>query len=126
MRIFKNKWFERWARKEGISDESLLDAASEIVAGKVDADLGGYLFKKRLPSKGMGKRGGYRVIVGYKKPKTERIVFLYAFSKSTKANITTKEEAALSLVAENFVLTTDAELQKLIGNGSIWEVKSYE
>lgn len=66
------------------------------------------------------------VIVGYKKPKTERIVFLYAFSKSTKANITTKEEAALSLVAENFVLTTDAELQKLMGNGSIWGVKSYE
>jgi hypothetical protein len=126
MRIFKNKWFERWARKEGVSDESLLDAASEIIAGKVEADLGSYLFKKRLPSKGMGKRGGYRVIVGYKKPNTERIVFLYAFSKSAKANITTKEEAALSLVAENFVLTTGAELQKLIENGSIWEVKSYE
>lgn len=62
MRIFKNKWFERWARKEGVLDESLLNVAAEIFTGKVDADLGGYLFKKRLPLKGMGKSGGYRVI----------------------------------------------------------------
>jgi len=54
MRIFKNKWFERWARKEGVADESLLNAAAEIITGKVEADLGGSLFKKRLPLKGMG------------------------------------------------------------------------
>jgi len=123
MRIFKNKWFERWARKEGVADESLLNAAAEIITGKVEADLGGSLFKKRLPLKGMGKSGGYRVIVGYKKPNTERVVFLYAFAKNVRTNITTKEEAALSLVAESFVSTTDKELQKLLDHGLIWEVK---
>ncbi|MCW8814624.1 MAG: type II toxin-antitoxin system RelE/ParE family toxin, partial [Chlorobium sp.] len=46
MRVFKNKWFHRWARREKISDALLLKAAEEIVAGQVEADLGGYLFKK--------------------------------------------------------------------------------
>ncbi|MBF0587008.1 type II toxin-antitoxin system RelE/ParE family toxin [Prosthecochloris sp. N3] len=39
MRVFKNKWFHRWARREKISDALLLKAAEEIVAGQVEADL---------------------------------------------------------------------------------------
>jgi hypothetical protein len=123
MRVFKNKWFNHWARKEDISDSVLLDAAEEIAAEKVEANLGGCLFKKRLSRTGSGKRGGYRVVVGYKKPNTERIIFLYAFAKSDKANISTKEEAALSLVAEAFVSTGEQQLQGLLATGSIWEVQ---
>jgi hypothetical protein len=84
MRVFKNKWFNHWARREGISDDVLLDAAEEIAAGKVGADPGGCLFKKRLPRTGAGKRGGYRVIVGYKRPNAARIIFLYAFARVTR------------------------------------------
>lgn len=124
MRVFKNKWFNRWARGEDISDAILLDAAAEIAAGKVEADLGGCLFKKRLPRTGGGKRGGYRVIVGYRRPNTERIIFLYAFSKNEKANISAQEEAALSLAAESFVSAADKQIQELLATGSIWEVLS--
>lgn len=123
MRVFKNKWFDHWARKEDISDATLSNAAREIAAGEVEADLGGCLLKKRLPRTGAGKRGGYRVIVGYKRPNTERVIFLYAFAKSDKANISAKEEAALSLVAESFVLTSEQQLQELLAAGSIWEVR---
>lgn len=123
MRVFKYKWFNHWARKDDISDAVLLDAAEEIAAGKVEADLGSCLFKKRLPRTGGGKRGGYRVIVGYKKPNRERIIFLYAFAKSDKANMSAKEEAALSLVAESFVSTDEQQLQRLLAAGSIWEVQ---
>jgi len=35
----------------------LFKAAEEILSGKVEADLGGYLFKKRLAQAGRGKRG---------------------------------------------------------------------
>jgi len=126
VRIFKYKWFNHWARKEDISDSVLLDAAREIVTGKVDADLGGYLFKKRLPRPGGGKRGAYRVIVGYRRPDENRIIFLYAFAKSDKANISAQEEAALSLVAESFVATTEKQLQELLATGSIWEVNNNE
>lgn len=126
MRVFKNKWFNRWAHGEDISDVVLLNAAAEIAAGKVEADLGGCLFKKRIARTGGGKRGGYRTIVGYKRPNSERIIFLYAFAKSQKANISGKEEAALSLVAEAFVSATDSQVKQLLAKGSIWEVPQNE
>lgn len=126
MRVFKNKWFNHWARREGVADAVLHDAAQEIVAGKVEANLGGCLFKKRLPRTGGGKRGAYRVVVGYKRPHIERIIFLYAFAKSDKATISVKEEAALSLVAESFVAAADEPLQELLAAGAIWEVQGHE
>jgi hypothetical protein len=126
MRVFKNKWFNHWASKEGISSAALLNAAEEVDSGKIEADLGGCLFKKRLPRAGEGKRGGYRVVVGYKRANTERIVFLYAFAKNDKTNISAKEEAALSLAAQFFVATTDSHIQELLATGSIWEVQHHE
>ena len=94
--------------------------------GKVEANLGGCLFKKRLARPGSGKRGGYRTIVGYRRPNSERIIFLYAFGKNEKANISDKEEAALSLVAEAFISANDKQIDKLLEQGSIWEVKYHE
>ena len=113
MRVFTNKWFHHWARREGISDVALFNAAEEIPLGKVEANLGGCLFKKRLSRAGAGKRGGYRVLVGYKRPNAERIIFLYAFAKSEKANISDREKAALTLVAESFVKSNDEQLKEL-------------
>lgn len=55
MRIFKNKWFNHWTRDEKISDDVLHKAATEIVSGKVEAALGGSLFKKRIAKAGAGK-----------------------------------------------------------------------
>ncbi|PIP06232.1 MAG: hypothetical protein COX51_09270 [Syntrophobacteraceae bacterium CG23_combo_of_CG06-09_8_20_14_all_50_8] len=126
MRVFKNKWFNRWASRENIPDIVLLGAAADIAAGKADADLGGCLFKKRIARAGGGKRGGYRTIVGYKKPTADRIIFLYAFAKNEKANISIREESALSLVAEAFVSATDKQVNELVANGSIWEVQYHE
>lgn len=58
MRVFKNKWFDRWARREQISDAVLYKAAEEIVSGIVEAALGGNLLKKRIARSGAGKKGG--------------------------------------------------------------------
>lgn len=104
----------------------LFKAAKEIMEGKAETDLGGGLFKKRLARAGGGKHGGYRTIVGYKKPSSDRIIFLYAFAKSEKANISEREEAALSLVAEAFVLATDKQIDQLLSEGSVWEVQHNE
>ena len=46
MRVFKNKWFDRWARGEDIPDSTLYNAAVEIATGRYDADLGGYYIQK--------------------------------------------------------------------------------
>ena len=126
MRLFKNKWFARWTRVEDISDSVLLQAAAEIVAGQVEADLGGYLFKKRLAREGSGKRGSYRVLLGYQRPNMERIIFLYAFAKNAKANISDKEKEALSLVAEAFISATDAQVAWLLKEGALVEVQHHE
>jgi hypothetical protein len=69
---------------------------------------------------------GDTALFGYKRPNSERIIFLYAFAKSEKANISGKEEAALSLVAESFVSATDSQLKELLLEGSIWEVEYHE
>ncbi|MEO5327646.1 MAG: type II toxin-antitoxin system RelE/ParE family toxin [Magnetococcus sp. THC-1_WYH] len=122
MRVFKNKWFERWARGEGITDASLRNVAAEIVSGMVEADLGGCLFKKRLARVGKGKSGGYRTIVGYRKARSDRLVFLYAFPKNAKGNISSNEKAALSLAAEKFLDATNQQVNMLVANGAIWEV----
>ncbi|MBF0435338.1 MAG: type II toxin-antitoxin system RelE/ParE family toxin [Magnetococcales bacterium] len=126
MRVFKNKWFNRWALGEGITDANLRNAALEIVAGMVEADLGGYLFKKRLARVGKGKSGGYRTIVGYRKAHSDRLVFLYAFPKNAKGNISSNEEAALSLAAEKFLNATNQQVNALVADGVIWEVKGDE
>jgi hypothetical protein len=126
MRVFKNKWFTRWARTEDVPDAALLQAAAEVVAGQVEADLGGGLFKKRVAREGSGKRRGYRVLIGYKKPHTRRIVFLYAFAKNTRANISDKEKMALSLVAEALVSATEEQIGALLEEGSIVEVQRHE
>ena len=104
----------------------LFNAAADIITGKVEANLGGCLFKKRIARAGSGKREGYRIIVGYKKPNADRMIFLYAFAKSEKANISLREESALSLVAEAFISATDKQVNELIASGSIWEVQYHE
>lgn len=121
-RVFKNRWFDRWARRERIADKALLDAAKEIATGKVEADLGGCLFKKRLARPGEGKRGGYRTVVGYKTAEPQRLIFLYAFSKNVKENISVKEEAALTLVAKAFISASDEQVEELLLSGSVVEV----
>jgi hypothetical protein len=62
----------------------------------------------------------------FKKPNAERIVFLYAFAKNARANISDKEKEALSLVAEAFVSATEAQVGLLLKAGSIVEVQHHE
>lgn len=113
------KRFARWARAEGIGDEALCGAAREIAAGVFDADLGGYLFKKRIARKGAGKSGGYRTILGYRKGKSERVIFLYGFAKSERANLDDREREALKIVAEAFITASTEKIAQLIRNSSV-------
>jgi RelE toxin of RelE / RelB toxin-antitoxin system len=47
MRIFKNKWFVRFARKERITDAKLAEAVRNAEKGLIDADYGGGVIKQR-------------------------------------------------------------------------------
>ena len=85
MRIFKTKWFAKFARNEGISDGKLLQTVRDIETGNFDADLGGGVFKQRISRPGEGKSGGYRTIIIYRQ---DDVAFcVYGFAKSARSNI---------------------------------------
>jgi hypothetical protein len=88
--------------------------------------LAATFLKKRLASERSGKSGGYRTLIGYQRPNAERIIFLYAFAKNAKANISDKEKEVLSLVAEAFISATEAQIALLLKKGSIVEVPHHE
>ena len=68
LRVFGNKPFMRFARKFGVSDQDLWDAAQR----EPDADLGGSVFKFRLAREGEGTSGGARSIVAIERRTTDR------------------------------------------------------
>lgn len=91
------KWFDRWARKAGVSDRSLCDAIDEMSRGLIGGKLGKTLYKKRVAAPGRGKRGAYRTLVAFKSG--DRSFFLYGFAKNEKDDIKKDEERALKALA---------------------------
>jgi hypothetical protein len=84
MRIFKTRTLAKFTRQNGISDLSLADAVERARRGLIDADLGGRLIKQRVASPGQGKRGGFRMLIGFG---SDRAVFIFAFAKNERENI---------------------------------------
>ena len=80
VRIFKNKWFIRFAHKENIDDTALCEAIGRAEMGLIDADLGGGLIKQRVARPGEGRSGGYRTIVAFRKG--DKSFFIYGFAKN--------------------------------------------
>jgi len=96
MRVFKTKWFVRWAYAEGVSDAALLSAVEEMSRGLIDANLGGHVFKKRVGINGRGKRGGLRTLLAFRVG--ERAFFVFGFAKNERANVSDKALVALKLL----------------------------
>jgi hypothetical protein len=120
VRIFKNKWFVKFALKQNISNTALRQAIEEIEAGKIDADLGGGVIKQRIARPGKGKSGGYRTIILYKQG--DKAFFVYGFAKNDQENITELEEKYFKeLAAETFAFSED-KIEKLIRTGVYREV----
>lgn len=120
MRIFKNAWFARFARKQEIPDAVLRDAIRRAEQGLIDADLGGGVIKQRVARPGQGRSGGYRTLIVYRQ--AQRAFFVYGFAKSQQANIGDEEEAAFKQAARYVLELTDEQLAALIQNGQFSEV----
>ena len=123
MVIYKTRWFARWARKEGLSDKALQLAVEEMAQGLLEADLGGYLLKKRIARPGEGKRGGYRTLVATNR--ASRWIFVYGFAKNVRSNIDSDEEVALKKLAATLLKLTPAALIKAQTAGEILEVNGH-
>ena len=112
MRIFKNKWFAKFASKEGINDAKLCEVVRDAESGKIDADYGGGVIKQRIARPNEGKSGGYRAIILYRQG--DKAFFIYGFRKSERENINEVEERAFKELAKLTFAFPDDELEKLI------------
>lgn len=120
LRVYKTKYFHKWAKKALLSNEALILVAEQLKNGLVDAYLGGNLYKKRVPLINKGKRGGFRTLLAYRKG--ERSIFLYGFEKNDKDNIDKTEEEALKKLAKDLLIMTQVEINFAVDNGELIEV----
>jgi hypothetical protein len=121
MRTFKNAWFVKFARREGISNEALKNAIASASDGLIDAKLGGGLIKLRVARDGAGKSGGYRTIVCF--AQSRRAVFAYGFAKNKMANLSPIDLAALKAVAKLYLEPSEADIDVLIERGLLEEIR---
>lgn len=120
MAVYKTRWFDRWARKEGLAASSLCAAVNEMMQGLVDADLGGGLVKKRIGRAGQGKSGGYRTLVATNKG--DRWMFVFVFPKSERSNIDKDEAEALKKLSTHLLSMTPQAINTAKVAGELIEV----
>lgn len=120
MNVLKRKNFARWQAGEKLPDAALCKAVKEMESGLIDADLGGFLYKKRVARPGGGKSGGYRTLLSARIG--SRYVFLHGFRKNDKANITQDEKKALQYVGKVFLELSADALSKALQAGVLLEV----
>jgi hypothetical protein len=110
LRVFKNAWFGRFARKQKIPDAVLRQAVERIERGQIDADLGGGVVKQRIARPGKGKSKGFRTIILFRQSK--RAVFVYGFAKGARANIRKDEEEAFKQAAKHVLALSDGQIKR--------------
>ena len=123
MRVFKNSWFRKFARKERIADVTLCDAVSRTERGLVDADLGGGLIKQRIARPDSGRSGGYRSVIIFRRG--TRAVFAFGYAKSAMDNLGAADERDLKEVAKLLLAFSDAEIDRLVTLDELVEVECH-
>ncbi|KAB2886466.1 MAG: type II toxin-antitoxin system RelE/ParE family toxin [Pseudorhodoplanes sp.] len=120
MRIFKTKFFARYARRERIADDSLSGTVERAERGLIDADLGGGVIKQRVARTGQGRSGGYRILLALRSK--DRAVFLYGFAKNERDNIDEDELTTLRELAAAWLEADVEAIDKAVADGILQEV----
>jgi hypothetical protein len=120
MRLFKTRWFTRFARGEGLGDDRLIEAVRRAERGLVDADLGHALIKQRVARRGAGRRSGYRILITYR-PK-RRALFLFGFAKNERDNISAAQLRDLAAIASEFMAAHEGALDDQVAEGKLMEI----
>lgn len=123
MSVYVTKEFARFARRAGLADAKLLQAAQDVAAGRYDADLGGGVFKQRAAREGGGKSGGFRTIILFRVG--GHSFFAHGFAKSDKANVSAKELKALKRLADVLLGFSEEQLKAAQAVGELTEVESH-
>jgi hypothetical protein len=111
LKVYKNAWFGRFARKQKISANALFDAIHRAEQGQIDADLGGGVIKQRISRPEESKSKGYRSIILF--CKNGKSFFVYGFAKNDLASIREDEEEQFKKMAKYVLALTDLQLSEL-------------
>ena len=117
----KTKWFNKWAKKNLISDETLLDTLKNIPNKLGVVDLGSGLYKVRTPKIGKGKSGGFRTIVVYREEYIS--IFVFGFSKTTKGNLNNEELKYFKKLSKDLLSISREEYIELVKLGDFISIK---
>jgi hypothetical protein len=120
MRIFKTRALARFTKREAISDAILVAAIETARRGLIDADLGGGLIKQRVARPGQGKRGGFRMLIGFR---SDRAIFLFGFAKNERENIDDKQLMTLREIVTAWFAADDNKIAQALKEGLLIEVK---
>jgi len=120
MDIYKTKVFSRWANSEGLSDENLLTAVTELCNGQFEASLGGNLYKKRVALAGRGKSGGARTLIACRVG--DRAFFMFGFKKSERDNIDHQELKFLKQIAKEQMAASSVIMEAAIAAGELTRI----
>lgn len=120
MRIFKDKVFARFSRRQRISDPDLCEAIERANRGLVDADLGGGVIKQRVARPNEGRSGGFRTILFFRVE--QRAFFVFGFAKNDLDNISDDDLKILKRTAQETLALTEAQIETLLEAGNLIEV----
>jgi hypothetical protein len=120
VRVFKTRALARFTKRESIGDESLLAAIETAKRGLIDADLGGGLIKQRVARPGQGKRGGFRMLIGFR---SDRAIFLFGFAKNERDNIDDKQLTTLREIVASWFAADERKIAQALKDGILIEVK---
>lgn len=123
LKIYKTRVFDKWSKREGLSDNALREAVNEMNRGLIDAELGGGLVKKRMAKAGHGKRSSYRTLLAFRCH--YRAVFMTGFSKSEIDNITLDEKNVFKRLCAIYLNASLNEIESMCHAKKLIEV-SYE
>ena len=114
----KTKWFKKWSKKNAVKDDQLHKALDSISKNAGIVDLGGGLYKVRIPGEQKGKSGGFRSIVVYRD--FDLAIFVFGFSKNEKENLSKDELKYFKKLAKDLLKFDKQKYIKLIQSGEFY------
>jgi hypothetical protein len=120
LQIYQTRWFVKYAKRERISDRSLIEAIDRAERGLVDADLGGGLIKQRVARTGEGRSGGYRMLIAYRIG--HRAIFVFGFAKSTRGNVDPDQLTTARSLGAAWLAADDDRIEIGVAEGELKEI----
>ena len=117
----KTKWFNKWAKKNLVSDKILLKTIQNVTNNLGTNSLGYGLYKVRTPKVGQGKSGSFRTILVFKE--SDVAIFVYGFSKNEKDNLDSTELKYFKKLAKDLLEINRQNYLELERTGDFFSIK---